>query len=148
MKRLVILLAFLATPLYAVQPDEILSDPALEARAREISQGLRCPVCQNENIDDSNAPISRELRILLRERLVEGDTDQGVVDFIVARYGEYVLLEPTKSGANLILWWAAPLMLLLAGGVGFATIRSRSNAKPEDALSEDEKKRLKEILDS
>ncbi len=148
MKRFLILLAFLATPLYAVQPDEILSDPALEARAREISKGLRCPVCQNENIDDSNAPISRELRILLRERLVEGDSDQGVVDFIVERYGEYVLLEPTKSGANLILWWAAPLMLLLAGGIGFVTVRSRSSAKPEDELNEDEKKRLKEILDT
>ncbi len=148
MKRFLILLAFLATPLYAVQPDEILSDPALEARAREISKGLRCPVCQNENIDDSNAPISRELRILLRERLVEGDTDQDVVDFIVERYGEYVLLEPTKSGANLILWWAAPLMLLLAGGVGFVTVRSRSTAKPEEDLNEDEKKRLKEILDT
>lgn len=148
MKKLLILLAFLASPLYAVQPDEILDDPALEARAREISKGLRCPVCQNENIDDSNAPISRELRILLRERLVEGDRNQDVVDFIVARYGEFVLLEPTKSGANLILWWAAPLMLLLAGGVGYATIRSRAKAKPETELSEDEKKRLKEILDS
>lgn len=148
MKKLLILLAFLASPLYAVQPDEILDDPALEARAREISKGLRCPVCQNENIDDSNAPISRELRILLRERLVEGDSNQDVVDFIVARYGEFVLLEPTKSGANLILWWAAPLMLLLAGGVGYATIRSRAKAKPETELSEDEKKRLKEILDS
>ncbi|WIV51905.1 cytochrome c-type biogenesis protein CcmH [Marivivens sp. LCG002] len=148
MKRFLILLAFLATPLYAVQPDEILSDPALEARAREISQGLRCPVCQNENIDDSNAPISRELRILLRERLVEGDTDQEVVDFIVARYGEYVLLEPVKSGANLILWWAAPLMLVLAGGIGFVTVRNRATAKPEDDLSEDEQKRLREILDA
>ncbi len=148
MKRFLILLAFVATPLYAVQPDEILSDPALEARAREISQGLRCPVCQNENIDDSNAPISRELRILLRERLVEGDSDQEVVDFIVARYGEYVLLEPVKSGANLILWWAAPLMLVLAGGIGFVTVRNRATAKPEDDLSEDEQKRLREILDA
>lgn len=148
MKRFLILLAFVATPLYAVQPDEILSDPALEARAREISQGLRCPVCQNENIDDSNAPISRELRILLRERLVEGDSDQEVVDFIVARYGEYVLLEPVKSGANLILWFAAPLMLVLAGGIGFVTVRNRATAKPEDDLSEDEQKRLREILDA
>jgi len=146
MKKLLFIIAFLATPLWAVQPDEVLSDPALEARAREISKELRCPVCQNESIDESNAPISRELRILLRERLSLGDTDSEVIDFIVARYGEFVLLEPTKTGANLVLWLAAPIMLLLAAGAGYATVRARSSAKPDDDLSDEEKARLEEIL--
>lgn len=147
MKRLLLALALIASPAFAVQPDEVLQDPALEARARDISKGLRCPVCQNENIDDSNAPISRELRILLRERLVAGDTDTEVVDYIVTRYGEYVLLEPTRDGANLILWWAAPIVLLLGLGIGYATIRQRSTA-PAEGLSDEERARLEEILKS
>lgn len=147
MKRMLLALALIASPAFAVQPDEVLQDPALEARARDISKGLRCPVCQNENIDDSNAPISRELRILLRERLVAGDTDAEVVDFIVTRYGEYVLLEPTRDGANLILWWAAPIVLLLGLGIGYATVRQRSTATAE-GLSDEERARLEEILKS
>ncbi|NCW68524.1 MAG: cytochrome c-type biogenesis protein CcmH, partial [Marivivens sp.] len=101
MKRLLLAaLLTLSTPVMAVQPDEVLDDQVLETRARDISKGLRCPVCQNENIDDSNSAISRELRLLVRDRLIEGDTNEEVVDFIVARYGEYVLLEPTKDGFN------------------------------------------------
>ena len=147
MKWLLVSLSLMASPAFAVQPDEMLSDPVLEARAREISKGLRCPVCQNENIDDSNAAISRELRILLRERLVEGDSDQEAVDFIVSRYGEFVLLMPDAEGANLVLWVAPPLMALLGLGIGWATIRRRKRA-PDEALSAEEEARLEEILKS
>lgn len=147
MKRLVILFVFLAAPLWAVQPDEILDDPALEARARSISQGLRCLVCQNESIDESHASLARDLRILLRERLVAGDSDTEAVRFIVDRYGEYVLLTPTLRGANWLLWAAGPLMLLIAGGVGITYVRRRSTTMPrDDALSVDEEAQLSEIL--
>ena len=145
MRKLLILLAFLATPAFAVQPDEILPDPGLEARARVISKDLRCPVCQGENIDDSNAPISRDLRIILRERLMAGDSDTEVREFLVARYGEFVLFDPPKTGANLVLWLAGPLMLVLAGGVAVATLRRRNPAQPE-ALSEAETARLAELI--
>jgi cytochrome c-type biogenesis protein CcmH len=147
MKWLLLVLGLLASPAFAVQPDEMLSDPVLEARAREISKGLRCPVCQNENIDDSNAAISRELRILLRERLVEGDSDQEAVDFIITRYGEFVLLKPDAEGANIVLWLAPPLMALLGLGIGWTTIRRRKRT-PDEALSAEEKARLEEILNS
>ncbi|WP_386682433.1 cytochrome c-type biogenesis protein CcmH [Loktanella sp. R86503] len=144
MKHLILILLLLASPAFAVQPSEILSDPVLESRARDISAGLRCPVCQNESIDESNAPISHELRVLLRERLVAGDTDQQVVDFLVARFGEFILLQPDRRGANLILWAAAPLMLLIALGVGWFTIRRRpAAAKP---LTETEQAELDRIL--
>ncbi|WP_439155239.1 cytochrome c-type biogenesis protein [Yoonia sp.] len=146
MKRLVLLLMFLAAPLWAVEPAEMLDDPALEERARAISQGLRCPVCRNESIDESNASLSKELRIVLRERIMAGDTDQQAVDFMVARYGEYVLLRPDARGANLILWLAAPGMLLIALGVGWATIRRRNTTVP--ALTDGEKAELDEILRS
>ncbi|MGB7320768.1 MAG: cytochrome c-type biogenesis protein, partial [Albidovulum sp.] len=98
------------TPVRAVQPDEILPDPALEARARALSTGLRCLVCRNENIDESNADLARDLRLLVRERLVAGDSDTEVIAFLVERFGEYVLLTPTSGGANLILWLAGPGM--------------------------------------
>ena len=104
---------FSALPAIAVQPDEILPDPALEARARSISAGLRCLVCRNENIDDSNADLARDLRLLVRERLVAGDSDTEVVDYLVSRYGEYVLLNPTARGSNLLLWVAGPGALLI-----------------------------------
>ena len=146
MKRLVLLLMLLAAPLWAVEPGEMLDDPVLEQRAREISQGLRCPVCRNESIDESNASLSKELRIVLRERMVAGDTDQQAIDFMVSRYGEYVLLRPDARGANLILWLAAPGLLLIALGVGWVTIRRR-NTTPE-ALTDAEKAELDEILRS
>ena len=145
MKRLLLILIFLAQPLWAVQPDEILADPVLEQRAREISQGLRCPVCQNESIDESNAAISRDLRILLRERLVEGDTDGEAVDFLLARFGEFILLEPDRRGANLILWAAAPVLLLLALIVGWRTIR-RKDAQPARPLTAEEQAEVDTIL--
>ncbi len=137
-------LALTAPPVLAVQPDEVLADPALEARARAISRDLRCPVCQGEAIDDSNAPISRDLRLLVRERLVAGDNDTEVVDYIVARYGEFVLFNPRASGSGLILWLAGPAMLLAGGALAFAVTRRR--AKPEADLSEDERARLAELM--
>ncbi len=144
MKRLVLMLCLLAAPVFAVEPDEILDDPVLEARVRELSQGLRCPVCQNESIDESHAPVAQELRVVLRERLVAGDTDAQVIDYMVFRYGEYVLLRPNARGANLILWLAAPLMLLMALGVGWVTIRRKSDVATP--LSADEEAALEEIL--
>lgn len=146
-----LVLAFLAmmvaTPVWAVQPDEVLSDPALEARARTLSQGLRCLVCRNENIDDSNAQLARDLRLLVRERLVAGDTDAEAMAFIVDRYGEYVLLNPTTTGSNLALWLAGPAMLLVGGGIAMAYLRKRRGTEVAPAaLSEAEAARLSEIM--
>jgi cytochrome c-type biogenesis protein CcmH len=137
-------------PAHSVQPDEILSDPALEERARDLSKGLRCLVCRNESIDDSDAPLARDLRLLVRERLVEGDSDAEVIDFIVARYGEYVLLQPTAGGANLLLWAAGPIMLLVAGGIGLFYVRRRSEATSDQQaeLDAQEQARLDEIMRS
>lgn len=132
----------------AVQPDEILDDPILEERAREISKDLRCLVCRNESIDDSNAQLAKDLRVLVRERLVEGDDNDEVVDFVVDRYGEYVLLRPRTSGTNMVLYGAGPAMLLIALIVGFGYTRRRSTARTptERQLSEEEEARLQEIL--
>ena len=146
--RVTALALLLAGPAHAVQPDEMLADPALEARAREISKGLRCLVCRNESIDDSNASLARDLRLLLRERLSKGDSDAEAVAFIVDRYGEYVLLKPTLGGANWLLWAAGPLMLLLGGGVAWAYLRGRAaSGAPESALSAAEEERLRQILE-
>lgn len=144
---LTVLMLWPAT-LWAVQPDELLSDPLLEERARDISKGLRCPVCQNESIDESNANIAKDLRLLVRDRLLEGDSNEEVVSFIVARYGEFVLLKPTIGGSNWLLWAAGPFMLLVALGVGGVYLRGRSAAlsPQEDALTPKEAARLKEIL--
>ena len=149
MKRLLIVLMLLAAPVGAVEPDEILEDPGLETRAREISKDLRCLVCRNESIDESNADLARDLRLLVRERLTAGDTDEEVLDYVVDRYGEFVLLKPTYSGANLLLWAAGPLMLLLAVGVAAAYLRSRARRpEPEDtSLSAEEEERLRRILE-
>ncbi len=150
--RLAAILAIAALPLspvLAVQPDEVLDDPALEARARELSKDLRCLVCRNESIDESNAELARDLRLLLRERLVAGDSDAEAIDFIVDRYGEYVLLKPNTDGANWMLWAAGPLMLLIAAATGFVYLRGRSHgvARETVALSAEEQERLKRILD-
>lgn len=148
MRRLLLALALVAGPALAVQPDEVLDDPALEARAREISAGLRCLVCRNESIDESNADLARDLRLLVRERLVAGDSDAEVVAFVVDRYGEYVLLRPTATGSNLLLWIAGPAMLAVALA-GAALYVRRRRAAPEPAaggLSPEERARLDEIL--
>ena len=148
MKRLLLILMLLAAPALAVQPDEVLPDPVMETRARDISKLLRCPVCQGENIDDSGAPIARDLRLLIRERLKAGDSDTQVVDYIVARYGEFILFQPRAAGANLILWVAGPAMLLL--GLGAAAVyvgRRRRAAEPTAApLTVEEEARLAELL--
>ncbi len=135
-----------AAPVFAVQPDEILSDAALEARARALSKGLRCPVCQNENIDDSDAPIARDLRVLLRERLTAGDSDAAAVAYIVDRYGEFVLLNPPAQGSTLFLWLAGPGMLLAGGAVAYASLRARARApEPAAPLTAAEQARLAEL---
>ena len=146
MRAFFLILLFFGTPVWAVQPDEVLSDPVLEARARDISKGLRCLVCRNENIDDSNAELARDLRLLVRERLVAGDDDAETLEFVVARYGEYVLLKPTTSGGNWILWAAGPFMLILAMGIGLGYVRKRASATAAVSLSGVEEARLKEIL--
>lgn len=140
----VLALFLMVTPVWAVQPDEMLADPALEARARTISHDIRCPVCQGETIDDSNAPIARDLRIIIRERLVAGDTDAEVVDYIVARYGEGVLFNPPAKGVNLVLWLAGPALLL--AGIAVAVTAGRRRVVPEVALSVEEEARVREIL--
>lgn len=139
-------LTLLAAPAFAVQPDEVLSDAGLEARARLISRDLRCPVCQSENIDDSNADISRDLRLLVRERLVAGDTDAQVIDYVVDRYGEYVLFNPRARGSNLALWLAGPAMLLVGGGLAFGYLRRRKAEVTAAGLTQEEETRLREIL--
>ena len=140
-----LLLFLLASPglAIAVQPDEVLADPALEARARAISAQLRCMVCQNQSIDDSDADLARDLRVLVRERLVAGDTDRQVIEFVVARYGEFVLLKPLMSARNALLW-ATPIVLLLAGGAVLVMVSRRP--KPSPALSAEEKAELEAIL--
>jgi cytochrome c-type biogenesis protein CcmH len=122
---------------HAVQPDEVLKDPVLERRAREISSGLRCLVCQNQSIDDSDADLARDLRLLVRERLQAGDTDAQVHDFVVQRYGEFVLLRPTFRGRTLLLW-LTPVLVLALGGLGlYASTRRRrvvvAGLDPEEA---------------
>ncbi|MBX3597070.1 MAG: cytochrome c-type biogenesis protein CcmH [Rhizobiaceae bacterium] len=141
----VLVLLAMALPSLAVQPDEVLKDPVLEARARSLSAGLRCMVCQNQSIDDSNADLARDLRILVRERLQAGDTDAEVLDYVVARYGEFVLLRPRFSWGNALLW-LTPAILLLAG-IGYAFSRSRAhNRQRAQELSDDEQARLRQIL--
>lgn len=149
MARLLLILALMLAPLAAaaVQPDEMLSDPALEDRARELSKGLRCLVCRNESIDESNADLARDLRLLVRERLVEGDSDTEVIAFVVDRFGEYVLLKPQTDGSNLILWIAGPVLLVLAVLGAGVYIRRRSLAEPDaERLDDREQARLDEIL--
>lgn len=136
------------SPALAVLPDEVLDDPALEKRARELSVELRCMVCQNQSIDDSDAPLARDLRILVRERLVAGDSDDEVLDYLVARYGEFVLLKPRVNNNTLILW-GAPAALVLIGGIAVIySMRRRREAVAAKPLSADEQKRLAELLDT
>jgi cytochrome c-type biogenesis protein CcmH len=132
----------------AVQPDEVLPDPTLEARARAISEGLRCLVCQNQSIDDSEAPLAKDLRLLVRERLKAGDSDQEIVDFIVARYGEFVLLKPRFEPHTLLLWLATPAVFLAALLLIASAYRRRKSAQEQTApLSVNEQRRLKQLLD-
>jgi cytochrome c-type biogenesis protein CcmH len=145
---LIALLVTLFTPglAQAVTPDEMLKDPVLEARARNLSQELRCMVCQNQSIDDSEAPLAKDLRLLVRERLVKGDTDKQVLDFLVARYGEFVLLKPPFQAQTLLLWGLSPLVLLIGIGALLAMARRRKTVVLETAaLSAEEQRRLAEL---
>ena len=149
MRRLAILFALVLAwtpPALAVNPDEILDDPVLEERARGISAKLRCLVCQNQSIDDSDAELARDLRIIVRERLVEGDSDGDVLDFVVARYGEFVLLAPRFSPRNLLLWGTPLIVLLLGASVIAVLYRNRRPQQRADRLSDEEQERLSKIL--
>jgi cytochrome c-type biogenesis protein CcmH len=128
----------------AVQPDEVLKDPAMEKRARDISAGLRCLVCQNQSIDDSDAQLAKDLRLLVRERLVAGDSDQQVRDYLVQRYGEFVLLRPTFR-AQTVLLWLTPAVVLVLGAFG-AYMALRRRPQPVGALDEEEQKALEALL--
>jgi len=138
----------LSAPALAVEPGEMLADPALEARARAISAELRCLVCQNQSIDDSNADLARDLRLLVRERLKEGDSDQQVVAFVVARYGDFVLLDPPFKATTALLW-GGPALVFAAGLVGIAVWfrRRRAEGSEPAPLSADEERRLQALLD-
>ncbi len=142
-----LVLLLVSLPARAVQPDEVLTDPALEARARHISEGLRCLVCQNQSIDDSDAPLAKDLRLLVRDRLKAGDSDQAIVDFIVARYGEFVLLKPRFAPHTLVLWLATPVLFLAALLIILLAYRRRGTALGPKPLSAAEARRLKRLLD-
>ena len=147
MIRVLILWLTMATAAFAVQPDEILDDPMLEERARELSKGIRCLVCRNESIDESNAELARDLRLLVRERLVEGDSDTEVIDFLVSRYGEYVLLTPRATGSNLVLWFAPAILFLIAFAIAMVYVRGRRDPAADEGLSEAEKARLAKLME-
>ena len=149
-----VVLAFMmlgAPAVHAVQPDEIMSNPAQELRARGLSRELRCMVCQNQSIDDSEAPLARDIRLLVRERIAAGDSDQQVLDFLVARYGEFVLLKPRFEPSTLPLWLLTPALLIVGGLALWGYTRRRSKAMPDAAdppprLSEDEEARLAKLV--
>ena len=134
-------------PAKAVEPDEVLQDSALEARARQISEGLRCLVCQNQSIDDSAAPLAKDLRLLVRERLKAGDTDQQIEDFVVARYGEFVLLKPRFEAHTFLLWFATPAVFIVALLIVILAYRRRSAAAQVAPLSKAEERRLKRLIE-
>ena len=150
MKNFLFLLLVIFTPLasYSVEPSEVLDDPVLEELARDISKDLRCLVCQNENIDESSATLAKDLRILVRERLLAGDNKDSVLKFIVDRYGEFVLLNPSSNGSNLILWLSGPLMLLIALIISFSFIKANQKLKRNTiiGLSDEEKRELEKII--
>ena len=137
---------FVSAPAFATEPDEILADPALEARAREISRDLRCLVCQNESIDDSNADLARDLRLLVRERLVAGDSDAEVIAYISARYGDFVLLDPPVKPKTWALWFGPGLLLIVAGAGVFLYLRRRQTAGAPAPLDAAERNRLEALL--
>ncbi|MBX4959697.1 cytochrome c-type biogenesis protein [Rhizobium lentis] len=148
LSRLIVVLFVLFTPLsaFAVNPDEVLADPTLEARARALSAELRCMVCQNQSIDDSNAELAKDLRLLVRERIRNGDSDQAVLDYIVSRYGEFVLLKPRFS-VKTVLLWGAPVLLVLAGGVSLLLFARKRTGKPTGSkLTADEQATLSKLL--
>ena len=143
---LAVVLMLLAAPAFAVNPDEVLADPVLEARAGALSAELRCMVCQNQSIDDSNADLAKDLRLLVRERIIDGDSDEAVLNYIVSRYGEFVLLKP-RLGIKTVLLWGAPVLLVLAGGFSLLVFARRRAGKPTgSSLTADEQAKLSELL--
>ena len=135
-----------ARPLFALMPDEVLSDPALERRARDISTGIRCLVCQNQAIDDSDADLARDLRLLIRERLVAGDSDAEARQYLVDRYGDYVLLKPPFKAHSLLLWAAPLIAILFGGGLIWWAQKSRRRKKAAPALTREERAELDQLL--
>ena len=148
MKRLVtiVLLLLWAAPAWALEPQELLKDPALESRARALSAELRCLVCQNQSIDDSDAPLAKDLRTLIREQLMKGESDAQIMDYVVARYGDYVLLKPRFNSRTLVLW-GTPFAVLLIAGIAMFLRRRTVAAEPELPLTEDERRTLQKALD-
>ncbi len=149
-RRLLLVAALVlgAAPAFAVNPDEVLADPALEARARTISSELRCMVCQNQSIDDSNAELAKDLRLLVRQRITDGDSDEQVMSYIVSRYGEFVLLRPRFEAKTLMLW-GAPLVLFVVGGISLLVFARRRTGKPTgSALTAEEQAKLDDLLKS
>lgn len=130
----------------AVEPDEVLEDPVLEARARELSKTLRCLVCQNENIDSSHAPLAKDLRIVLRERLSAGDTDAEVIEFLVARYGDFVLLMPPVQRNTMVLWIAPALFMIFGVTGAIIYMRNTKTVAREADLTEEDARRLAELI--
>jgi cytochrome c-type biogenesis protein CcmH len=145
---LIFLLALHVMPAFAVTPDEMLKDPALEARARALSKQLRCMVCQNETIDDSDAPLAHDIRVLVRDRLARGDSDKQVIDFLVSRYGEFVLLRPRFEWRTALLWGAAPGALVIGAVTLFLIWRRRPAAAELAGLDEAERRKLADYLGS
>lgn len=143
-----LVLLSVSVPVRAVEPDEILKDSVLESRARAISAGLRCLVCQNQSIDDSDAPLAKDLRILVREKLTAGATDEEAVSFIVERYGEYVLLQPRFSTPNLLLWMAMPLLLAAGGVLVWRSLPKSAPGGPAAPLTDAEREKFETILKS
>ncbi|WP_320199505.1 cytochrome c-type biogenesis protein [Agrobacterium sp. rho-13.3] len=140
-------LLFASLPAYAFNPNEVLSDPVLEARARGLTVQLRCMVCQNQSIDDSNAELARDLRVLVRERLTQGDSDEAVIDYVVSRYGEFVLLKPRFAVRTLALW-GAPIVLILIGATAiFVFARRRVVVSEGQTLTADEEARIRDLLE-
>jgi cytochrome c-type biogenesis protein CcmH len=148
MRKLIAIMGVLLTlsPAFALSPDELLEDPAMESRARAISAQLRCLVCQNQSIDDSDAPLARDLRTLVREQLTAGKSDGEIMDFVVARYGEYVLLRPRLTAGTLLLW-GTPFAVLLIASAALLMRRRRAGAAPETPLSEAERQALQRAIE-
>lgn len=143
---MVVMLLVAPAPLSAVEPDEVLADPALEARARALSKNIRCLVCQNQSIDDSNASLAKDLRVIVRERLVAGESDPAILDFLVARYGEFVLLKPRVTAATYALWYG-PWIFLAFGALGAVVfLMRRQNGARAAPLDTEEAARLAELM--
>ncbi len=149
MKKVALAAAFLlalAAPAFAADPSEMLKDPRLEARAEKLGAGLRCMVCQSESIEEYNADLARDLRVIVRQRITAGDSDQQIVDYLHSRYGDYVLLDPPFEATTLVLWFGPFALLLAAAAAGFVVLRRRAAAPPPESLTPEEKRRLDALL--